>query len=191
MLLDLTRNLMNKLDNLFSENPDASVDLIIYATKIKEKRMVQVGYSDPIEYMMSNDGDYPPEGTLCHGETDTVTDVYALTQEGAECIKYYYSVTNPDTRNFESFARFLYNNCNLSKNFANFRYIKIKEISSKHVSKCVKKKAFSKRPVSRPRFWSNKSNPKMLIVQPDRRKPYYFMYNSDCFVFEPNCFLKD
>ncbi len=154
---------------------------------------VQIGYSDPVEYMMCNDGEYPPAGVLCHGETEPVeVDVtkFCMHERVANLVKDFCQQSDE----FEKFCRFLVlNDVNIATEFANVsKFHTTLEISAKHIPK----KMFvfpSNVTVNRPRFWlssrwiiNGTPGGRMIVVQPDRNKQKYLGYTFDSDLHKPN-----
>lgn len=154
---------------------------------------VQIGYSDPVEYMMCNDGEYPPADALCHGETEPVeVDVtkFCMHERVANLVKDFCQQSDE----FEKFCRFLVlNDVNIVTEFANVsEFFTTHEISAKHIPK----KMFvfpSNVTVNRPRFWVSSRwiihgtpGGRMIVVQPDRNKQKYLGYTFKSVIHKPN-----
>lgn len=160
-------------------NPSSSAfveDLVAEKTETYQESKL-IGYADPVEYMMCNYGEMPDKSIFCHGETEIVKihkTTFRMERETAKLVKEF-CINN--SYNFRTFCSYLASSdTKFEKRFANvMKYYKIHELSSKYVPSKI---FFSKSDkVKKPRYWIA-SNPysKVLIVQPDRKKPFYVHY---------------
>ena len=177
LLLDLSPEFKYELDGIFSSHPNLSAEKLIEFTVKPIERSEQIGYSDPVEYMMCNYGEAPTGDVLCHGETRTVTDTYRLKSEAAECIREFYLTKGNGT--FVEFCKYLNTHCQLSRNFKNVNHLKMhSELPSRYLSKEIRRELLKHTFAYKPRFWRALDiwNEPKLIVQPDRRKASFYMY---------------
>ncbi len=189
--LTLNHNFVGRINSLFTDYDDPSIEAIIHYTAQEQSITTQIGYSDPVEYMMCNDGEYPPTGTLCHGETQTELHILTIPVDLAVVIKNFY-FSNAVNKSFEAFCNYLalsYSNLHLI--FDNVFYVKhVKEIPSKYISANIMKKIKKMKNLNyyKPRFW--KISRKLLIIQPDRRQNIYCSNLNNVLVFNGNIIIK-
>lgn len=171
------------VDGLQSLDPSSSafVEKLVAERTETRQEIEQIGYSDPVEYMMCNYGEIPDSSVLCHGETETITvheTTFRMERRTAELVKEFCMSSNYD---FHTFCKYLASgSIKFEKSFANvLKFNKFYELSSQYVP--AKMFKFSKTEVNRPRYWiccttDNLIIKKILVVQPDRTKPSYVHY---------------
>lgn len=184
---DLTPEWFDKVCLLNPNSPSFTSELI----SEKEETHVEhdlIGYNDVMEYMMCNDGEYPPDDVPCHGETEPVNvteKTYRMYNSLASLVRTFCLQSS----GLEAFCQFLVSNgVNLVTDFANVSELyKIGEISAKHIPKKMFVFPNNIR-VNRPRFWictsvksySNYANyavySTLLVVQPNRYEQKYLDY---------------
>ena len=144
-----------------------------------------IGYNDVVEYMMCNDGEYPPADVPYHGETEPVNvteTTFRMHENVAELVKSFCLESN----DFKAFCHFLDSSgIDLTTEFTNVRkFRRVREISAKHIPK----KMFvfpSNVKVNRPRFWLSSAHAyydesnnscRIIVVQPNRKKQDFLLY---------------
>ncbi len=144
-----------------------------------------IGYNDVVEYMMCNDGEYPPADVPCHGETEPVNiteTTFRMHENVADLVKTFCLKSN----NFKAFCSFLVSSgIDLTTEFTGVRkFTRISEISAKHIPKNMFVFPSSVK-VNKPRFWlssahayhdENNYTCRLILVQPNRKKHEFLIY---------------
>ena len=164
-----------------------TTNLISEKTETVEEHKL-IGYRDVVEYMMCNDGEYPPPDVPCHGETETIyieETTFKMHERVANLVKDFCLKNEFRLNFFDDFVKFLGNNVNLSTEFSNVeRFSTVSEFSAKHVPKGMFE--FPKYvQLNRPRFWLSSPHAyvdrdnyamRVIVVQPNRFKDEYLIY---------------
>lgn len=144
-----------------------------------------IGYNDVVEYMMCNDGEYPPPDVPCHGETEPVNvteTTFRMHENVADLIRTFCLESN----DFKTFCQFLDSSgINLTNEFTGVKKFRIvSEISAKHIPKNMF--VFpSDVKVNKPRFWLSSAHAyhnenyyscRVILVQPNRKKQDFLIY---------------
>lgn len=174
-LVSLKPSFKSKLDNLFLNS--SHVDFWTIENAMSDDGCEHYEYGDLMEYMMCNDGMMPGE----NGDGYVYSDgpVYYgglnITTEVVESILKFYTEEDGVNKTLEELAHYLYRDENirkgLKKHFENVLYLsyyKVKEISTRELKK---EKGIR---YNRPRMF-NVLHTSLVFVQPDRRKPIYYL----------------